>query len=403
MATLEELFGTQGGPGLSPELEQSISQVNSNIAGLLQRSSQGPNVGDIGRSLLMSAGYGGQIPHTKFLQDDMAQQYQMVGQQAQLVSQSTELYMKAAESKAQGNPLAAYIANTYKELLQEDPYKADQWVQAMINDPEPASMDMVSRHLQAVQPRTAPKLVEQDIGDQTVSGFLDEEGNLVPSPLTGQDLTTAPRYKPETNITNQYKPPAQYPNPPIGWYYTEIPEEGKPLKLAKIPNGPITDVMDAARAQALTEGLKDIDTALEIFMPGASINADTGEFTPGQINRSTLFSADLNWWKSEGRRGAQAIKRAVDAAVKLRTGAGQSIPEAESYWEQFAPSSKDNDQAIIDKMSRLASFLKGTKDIATKGYREDTNNNGGGGLPTITEIDTMSEDQLDEFLKQNGQ
>jgi hypothetical protein len=367
MASLEELFGSaQGGPGLSPELEQSIAQVNSNIAGLLQRSSQGPSVGDLGRSLLMSAGYGGQVPYTKFLQDDMAQQYQMVGQQAQLVSQSTELYMKAAESKAQGNPLAAYIANTYKQLLQEDPYKADQWVQAMINDPEPASMGMVSKHLQAVKPYELPDKLTYNSEGTEYTTLADDTG------IVGQ--YTNPIKTPETNIDIFNKPPQAYPSAPTGFHY-ETTADGA-MVLRKTPGGPITDVMEAGRTQALTEGMKDIDTALGIFMPGAKIDVDTGKFTPGKISRFNLFNADLNWWGSEGRRGNQAIKRAVDAAVKLRTGAGQSIPEAESYWEQFAPSSKDNDQAIQDKMNRLASFLAGTKKIAVSGYQPEAPDGG---------------------------
>jgi hypothetical protein len=383
MASLEELFGSaQGGPGLSPELEQSIAQVNSNIAGLLQRSSQGPSVGDLGRSLLMSAGYGGQVPYTKFLQDDMAQQYQMVGQQAQLVSQSTELYMKAAESKAQGNPLAAYIANTYKELLQEDPYKADQWVQAMINDPEPASMDMVSRHLQAVRPRGKLTKIEQDVGDQTVSAFQDEEGNIVASPLTGEELTTAPRYKPETNVTTEVKIPAQYPPAPTGYHYTELPEPGKPIKLAKTEGGPPENSTESGRLAALDIAKQDIALAKSIMLPEG--NKDT----------TATLTGDWNVPFTEGRRARTAIRRSLDTLAKYKTGAAMSESEAEGYLQTYMPSPGDSNAEAQDKFLRFEQFIQ--QSFERSGTEPNLGNENQ--LPSAADVDNMSEEEVNEWL-----
>jgi hypothetical protein len=381
MASLEELFGAQGGPGLSPELEQSISQVNSNIAGLLQRSGQGPSVGDLGRSLLMSAGSGGQVPYTKFLQDDMAQQYQMVGQQAQLVSQSTELYMKAAESKAQGNPLAAYIANRYKELLQEDPYKADQWVQAMINDPEPASMDMVSKHLQAVKPYELPDKLTYNSEGTEYTTLADDTG------IVGQ-YTSPQRQGDKIEI----KMPAQIPPAPTGYMYTDMPEPGKPIKLQKIPGGPLSDVNEAGKAAALNVALEDVKVAKDIFMPG------------GTPDRTNIANGQFRTWRTKGRQAATAMLRSLDTLNKLKTGAASTEAEMKQYEQSYVPKFGDSDEEIREKFERYEQFVNATLAVITQGSGGLESGEGAASTPTTLEdIDKMTEDQLDEYLKQNGQ
>jgi hypothetical protein len=335
MASLEELFGAQGGPGLSPELEQSISQVNSNIAGLLQRSSQGPSVGDLGRSLLMSAGYGGQVPYTKFLQDDMAQQYQMVGQQAQLVSQSTELYMKAAESKAQGNPLAAYIANTYKQLLQEDPYKADQWVQAMINDPEPASMDMVSRHLQSVKPYELPDKLTYNSEGTEYTTLADDTG------IVGE-YTSPQRQGDKIEI----KMPAQIPAAPSGYMYKTIPEPGQLIELQKIPGGPPENSTESGRLAALDIAKQDIELAKSIMLPG------------GNKDRTAAITGEYSIPFTEGRRARTAMRRSLDTLAKYKTGAAMNESEAEGYLETYMPRPGDSNAEAQDKFLRFEQFIQ---------------------------------------------
>jgi hypothetical protein len=335
MASLEELFGAQGGPGLSPELEQSISQVNSNIAGLLQRSSQGPSVGDLGRSLLMSAGYGGQVPYTKFLQDDMNQQYQMVGQQAQLVSQSTELYMKAAESKAQGNPLAAYIANTYKQLLQEDPYKADQWVQAMINDPEPASMDMVSRHLQSVKPYELPDKLTYNSEGTEYTTLADDTG------IVGE-YTSPQRQGDKIEI----KMPAQIPAAPSGYMYKTIPEPGQLIELQKIPGGPPENSTESGRLAALDIAKQDIELAKSIMLPG------------GNKDRTAAITGEYSIPFTEGRRARTAMRRSLDTLAKYKTGAAMNESEAEGYLETYMPRPGDSNAEAQDKFLRFEQFIQ---------------------------------------------
>jgi hypothetical protein len=336
MASLEELFGSaQGSPGLSPELEQSISQVNSNIAGLLQRSSQGPSVGDLGRSLLMSAGYGGQVPYTKFLQDDMNQQYQMVGQQAQLVSQSTELYMKAAESKAQGNPLAAYIANTYKQLLQEDPYKADQWVQAMINDPEPASMDMVSRHLQSVKPYELPDKLTYNSEGTEYTTLADDTG------IVGE-YTSPQRQGDKIEI----KMPAQIPAAPSGYMYKTIPEPGQLIELQKIPGGPPENSTESGRLAALDIAKQDIELAKSIMLPG------------GNKDRTAAITGEYSIPFTEGRRARTAMRRSLDTLAKYKTGAAMNESEAEGYLETYMPRPGDSNAEAQDKFLRFEQFIQ---------------------------------------------
>jgi hypothetical protein len=327
----------------------NISELFRSKKGIAQQGR--PSVGDVGRSLLLSAAYRGAKPHTEFLAEDQARQYQQVGAQTQMLSQLTQVRLHQAEMKAQSNPLAGFFRDSLTQIMQEGPDgpdRANKIVADLEADKRPMTIQTFAEAVAKYPAQTDaddPKFISQDVGDETVSGFL-QDGELIPSPLTGELITRGPRYKPETNVTTEVKIPAQYPPAPTGYHYTELPEVGKPIKLEKTEGGPPENSTESGRLAALDIAKQDIALAKKIMMPR------------GEKSMTASLTGDWNVPFTEGRRAKTAMRRSLDTLAKYKTGAAMNESEAENYLETYMPKPGDSQAEAADKFLRFEQFIE---------------------------------------------
>lgn len=151
------------------------------------------------------------------------------------------------------------------------------------------------------------------------------------------------------------KPTAEMPGaaqPAPGQPPSPAPEPGKPT----ISAGPQVKPVDTPRAVAtanMQQATKDAQTARDMFFPG------------GKFDRSIAATARLPF--SKGRDANQAIRRAVEVLLRLRTGAAAPQTEVDNYTAMFSPSILDTDEGAKRKMDQLQQFFEDTKRLAGAG------------------------------------
>lgn len=386
MASQQELAalfgGGEQGVNMPPEISQAMGDVSGRISQLLANAGRGPSVGDVGRSLLMSAAYKGRVPYTQFLQEGQNQQYQTLGAQANLVSTAFQMHLEAAKAKAGSNPLAGFYASQMEQIQQEDPRWAQALYEGLATDQRSFSPELFNEYLQKTKPTERPTLVSQNVGDTEVSAFLDEQGNIVRSPLTGKDINTSPRYKSTTTIENNM--PAPYPAAPSGYHY-EV-KDGKVTGLIRTPGGPPENTTESGRLAALDIAKQDVASAKNIIMPG------------GKVSRASILAGQTGTPWTEGRRAREAMRRSLDTLAKFKTGAAMNETEAQDYLDTYMPKLQDSDATIADKFQRFEQFIdQSFQRAGAESQLTDPN-----ALPSSEDVDTMTDEEVKEWLKKLG-
>jgi hypothetical protein len=379
------MAGPQAMP-LDPSLDEAMTRVQGNISQLLANSGR-PSVGDVGRSLLMSAAYRGAKPHTEFLAEDQARQYEMVGAQANMVSQAVQMRLEQAKAKAGSNPSAEFFAKDLEAMIANDPAHAERFMARIEADPEPYSIQQHAKIKAETAPPPeydVPEKVTWHEGDTEYTQFYNDQGPM------GEPIT-APRYKPE-GAKVEVKLPSPVPGAPSGYYYSQLnPETPGGIKLEKIPGGPPENSTESGRLAALDIAKQDIALAKSIMMP------------EGEKSMSASLTGDWNIPFTAGRRAKTAMRRSLDTLAKFKTGAAMNEDEAQDYLDTYMPKPGDSQKEAADKFLRFEQFIEESfkRSGTTPNLKtpvDDTTLT----MPTLEDIDNMNEQQLDEFLSKHG-
>jgi hypothetical protein len=314
---------------MDPALGEAMNRVQGNITGLLNRSAQ-PSVGDVGRSLLLSAAYRGAKPHTEFLQQDQAKQYELVGAQANMVSQLVQMRMQQAKQKAGSNPLADFLSKDLAQLAQENPIHANAFVEALEADPEPYSIEQHMRVKAATAPEGKPDVVDIPYTDE---GGVERVQHEIYNPYgyqtnTSRTLKQSP--KTEVNIVNNMSP------------------------------------NDAARTANIAQSKEMVGRVRSLL-----VNPD------GSVNRTALTtSVDLPGLSpglpmTSGRTLQRQMRIAIAAKLRADTGAEAPEHEVEEYLNLWMPGATDTDEAVKAKLNDFEAWATTALGLAKGGAEAD--------------------------------
>jgi hypothetical protein len=329
MPKISDLLAPQAGMPLDPSLGGAMNRVQGNITDLLNRSTQ-PSVGDVGRSLLLSAAYRGAKPHTEFLQQDQAKQYELVGAQANMVSQLVQMRMQQAKQKAGSNPLADFLSKDLAQLAQENPIHANAFVEALEADPEPYSIEQHMRVKAATAPEGKPDVVDIPYTDE---GGVERVQHEIYNPYgyqtnTSRTLKQSP--KTEVNIVNNMSP------------------------------------NDAARTANIAQSKEMVGRVRSLL-----VNPD------GSVNRTALTtSVDLPGLSpglpmTSGRTLQRQMRIAIAAKLRADTGAEAPEHEVEEYLNLWMPGATDTDEAVKAKLNDFEAWATTALGLAKGGAEAD--------------------------------
>lgn len=139
---------------------------------------------------------------------------------------------------------------------------------------------------------------------------------------------------------------SQYPKPKGGTAALTPGATGMPGS-SVIGTEPMTTVNAAAVAgiEQAKKDINDVKSALFVQKPDGL-----------KLKRAATASGGLPF--TDARTARQAIKRAVEVLLRLRTGAAAPENEVEAYTDMYAPSFFDTDDGAAKKISRLDEFYK---------------------------------------------
>jgi hypothetical protein len=320
---------------MDPALGEAMNRVQGNITGLLNRSAQ-PSVGDVGRSLLLSAAYRGAKPHTEFLQQDQAKQYELVGAQANMVSQLVQMRMQQAKQKAGSNPLADFLSKDLAQLAQENPIHANAFVEALEADPEPYSIEQHMRVKAATAPEGKPDVVDIPYTDE---GGVERVQHEIYNP-----------YGYQTNTSRTLK---QSPKTEVNVYNDMSPEAAGKATGAGIGKRLVQEVRES------------------LFPQGREGPVDRTKLVTGAIAESGIPGAKMAFGWTEG---AQARSKATYAArqfLRITSGAVIGVEEVEQEYPLVIPGGTDSEQAVRDKLDRMEVWFDVTEQLMKGGMQAD--------------------------------
>ncbi len=120
-------------------------------------------------------------------------------------------------------------------------------------------------------------------------------------------------------------------------------EEGKPLSA------------DAAGKLAMVKQAEsDLNDAESLLFPG-------GKFSPGMAIQTNFPGGGFP--ATEGRQVFSKILNAVNAKLRIETGAQANPEEVKNILQRFLPTARDSDTTAKDKFRRLKEFMSDTKSI----------------------------------------
>lgn len=146
-----------------------------------------------------------------------------------------------------------------------------------------------------------------------------------------------------------------------------------------VPGGPgdTMNVGDAAKAQMLQQGIRDVDAFESMLIkPGGAIDRELLVTMTGKLPGST------------GRMAYSKVYNAIEARLRAESGAAVPDTEVKRMADRFVPSPLDNDATIRDKVQRLREFLAGALDKVDPSGRFNRRGHAGGNAST------MSDDEL---------
>jgi hypothetical protein len=139
-------------------------------------------------------------------------------------------------------------------------------------------------------------------------------------------------------------------NPNEPWV---VDPKGEVKKLAQ------TTPENAGRQAMISSAYSVIEPVRKSLFPKATKD----DRYAGQVDRGTVFSMYGSMPFSEGRQRAQELEEAVQAKLRLETGAAANIGEVKSIIKRYEPSPLDSDDAIRSKLQRLEKFFESSLEI----------------------------------------
>lgn len=206
-------------------------------------------------------------------------------------------------------------------------------------------------------------LVNPDMSWARPPGDIEDNGGGVPAPGNPQ--------------RSNFGAPQGAPGPQSG---ANAPRVGTP-SISTTPGrtGSPTYATYGANIQGAE---KDLALANNLFFPQGSF--DRGPAATGAVN--------VPW--SKGREGRQAIRRAVEVILRLRTGAAAPDAEVDRYSDMYTPSVLDSDQSAQTKMQRLQQFFEDSKKLGMGGAGQAGRANDAGDTNAVADSNANGPDPL---------
>jgi hypothetical protein len=120
-------------------------------------------------------------------------------------------------------------------------------------------------------------------------------------------------------------------------------EEGKPLSAES-----------AGKLAMVTQAESDLNEAENLLFPG-------GKFSPGMAFQTNFPGGGVP--RTEGRQAFSKVLNAVNAKLRIETGAQANPSEVRNILERFLPTVRDSEETAKDKFRRLKEFMATTKSI----------------------------------------
>jgi hypothetical protein len=97
------------------------------------------------------------------------------------------------------------------------------------------------------------------------------------------------------------------------------------------------------------------------------------------ISKLDIANSQIGTWGTKGREIRQAVKRTVEQALRIATGAAAPDSEVASYTDMYAPQVGDDKAMIAEKFKALETFAEGTRAKFNVGRSPQAINQGYGG------------------------
>lgn len=152
------------------------------------------------------------------------------------------------------------------------------------------------------------------------------------------------------------------PKPPAGFQWVDPmnPNAG----LSAIPNGPATHISSEvagkiALMDAASPGVKD---ARKIFTQpwGVTETAQSAAANLPIVGDLSMVSGDIGI-------AQRNVRAAVEATLRVMTGAAAPEPEVQRYLQMFMPNSRDTQASANQKLNLLEDFMANAKKTVTQG------------------------------------
>ena len=189
---------------------------------------------------------------------------------------------------------------------------------------------------------------QYDEGDARVTELYDAQGKLTAT-------KRAPRYKPAA-------PGGQEP---VAQTTFVDAETGKPLvfdkktgsyRVANVEGGvapkPVAmSPEQATRAQQFETIVTNIPKIRDMVL----------DKNGNIISKLDIANSQVGTWGTKGREIRQAVKRTVEQALRIATGAAAPDSEVKNYTDMYAPQVGDTKEMIAEKFKALETFAEGTR------------------------------------------
>ena len=205
-------------------------------------------------------------------------------------------------------------------------------------------------HIVDTTPKDSGKPFDRqyDEGDTRVTELYDAQGKLTAT-------KRAPRYKPAA-------PGGQEP---VAQTTFVDAETGKPLvfdkktgsyRVANVEGGvapkPVAmSPEQATRAQQFETIVTNIPKIRDMVL----------DKNGNIISKLDIANSQVGTWGTKGREIRQAVKRTVEQALRIATGAAAPDSEVKNYTDMYAPQVGDTKEMIAEKFKALETFAEGTR------------------------------------------
>jgi len=210
------------------------------------------------------------------------------------------------------------------------------------------------------------KFRERTDGNRTIAEESQDNGR------TWKKVSEGPRYKPASAGGGE----------PVAQTTFVDPESGKPLvfdkstgsyRVANVEGGvaPKPGAMSpeqATRAQQFETIVTNIPKIRDMVL----------DKNGNIISKLDIANSQIGTWGTKGREIRQAVKRTVEQALRIATGAAAPDSEVASYTEMYAPQVGDTKEMIAEKFRALETFAEGTRAKFNVGRSAQAINRGNG-------------------------